>query len=302
MMARTTRYLITSVTVCVSLWVGVSHAIVWGVPDGNNHPNVGALFVKFDPAFSLGPGVPAGVFPVCSGSVIAKSGNRALFLTAGHCIEPLMDLVAALGAEGLNPVAAVSFSSNLHQDPGIAIPVDMGALHWQLGQLPTTALGALPGFDDIGIVVLHASDAADLPDPITLPHQGMLDALGASGYRRSELRVVGFGDDITEPTPHTRLRIFGVREVAYPRPVNLGEKFVMAQQHGPSGSSGAYFGDSGGPIFWVDPASGSETAVAIVVGPVGGLMNTVSTVAQHYRIDTAFALGFIEQVKSSEGF
>ena len=45
----------------------------------------------------------------------------------------------------------------------------------------------------------------------------------------------------------------------------------MAQQHGPSGSSGAYFGDSGGPIFWVDPASGSETAVAIVVGPVGGL-------------------------------
>ena len=76
----------------------------------------------------------------------------------------------------------------------------------------------------------------------------------------------------------------------------------MAQQHGPSGSSGAYFGDSGGPIFWVDPSSGSETAVAIVVGPVGGLTNTVSTVAQHYRIDTAFALGFIEQVKSSEGF
>jgi hypothetical protein len=73
MMARTTRHLITSVTVCVSLWVGVSHAIVWGVPDGNNHPNVGALFVKFDPVFSLGPGVPAGVFPVCSGSVIAKS-------------------------------------------------------------------------------------------------------------------------------------------------------------------------------------------------------------------------------------
>ena len=46
MMARTTRHLITSVTVCVLLWVGVSHAIVWGVPDGHNHPNVGALFVS----------------------------------------------------------------------------------------------------------------------------------------------------------------------------------------------------------------------------------------------------------------
>ena len=302
MMARTTRHLITSVTVCVSLWVGVSHAIVWGVPDGNNHPNVGALFVKFDPVFSLGPGVPAGVFPVCSGSVIAKSGNRALFLTAGHCMEPLMNLVAALGAEGLNPVAVVSFSSNLHQDLGITIPVDIGALHWQLGQVPTTAVGALPGFDDIGIVVLQASDAAGLPEPVTLPHQGLLDALGARGYRESELRVVGFGDDITEPTPHTRVRIFGIREVAYPRPVNLGEQYVMAQQHGPSGSSGAYFGDSGGPIFWVDPSSGSETVVAIVGWPVGGLLNDKSTLAQHYRIDTAFALGFIEQVKSSEGF
>ena len=205
MMARTTRHLITSVAVCVALWVGVSHAIVWGVPDGNNHPNVGALFVKFDPVFSLGPGVPAGVFPVCSGSVIAKSGNRALFLTAGHCMEPLMNLVAALGAEGLNPVAVVSFSSNLHQDPGIAIPVDMGALHWQLGQLPTTALGALPGFDDIAIVVLHASDAADLPESDHATSPGLARRARRQWLgRRSELRVVGFGDDITEPTPHTR--------------------------------------------------------------------------------------------------
>jgi hypothetical protein len=294
--------LVTAATVCVALSIEVSHAIVWGVPDGNNHPAVGALFVKFDPVFSLGPGVPAGVFPVCSGSVIAKSGNRALFLTAGHCIEPLMNLVAELGAAGLNPVPVVSFSSNLHQDLGITIPVDMGTLHSQLGQFPTTALGALPDFDDIATVVLTASEAADLPEPVTLPHQGLLDALGARGYRESELRVVGFGDDITEPTPHTRQFVFGIREVAYPRPVNLGEKFVMAQQHGPSGSSGAYFGDSGGPIFWVDAASGNETVVAIVVGPVGGLQNTKSTVAQHYRIDTAFALEFIEQVKSSEGF
>jgi hypothetical protein len=302
MMTRTARRLTTSTSVCVLLWAAVSHAIVWGVPDGNNHPNVGALFVKFDPVFSLGPGVPPGVFPVCSGSVIAKSGNRALFLTAGHCIEPLINLVAALGAEGLNPVPVVSFSSNLHQDLGILIPVDMSALHWRLGQVSTTAVGALPSFDDIGVIVLQANDAADLPEPVTLADQGLLDALGASGYRASELRVVGFGDDITEPTPHTRVRIFGIREVAYPRPVNLGEKFVMAQQHGPSGSSGAYFGDSGGPIFWVDPASGSETVIAIVGWPVGGLLNDKSTLAQHYRIDTAFVLGFIEQVKSSEGF
>ena len=73
MMARTERHLITSVTVCVSLWVGVSHAIVWGVPDGNNHPNVGALFVKFDPVFSLGPGC----LLVCSQSVPAASSRRA---------------------------------------------------------------------------------------------------------------------------------------------------------------------------------------------------------------------------------
>ena len=62
----------------------------------------------------------------------------------------------------------------------------------------------------------------------------------------------------------------------------------MAQQHGPSGSSGAYFGDSGGPIFWVDPSSGSETVVAIVGGPVGGLLNDKldcrSALSDRYRV------------------
>ena len=301
-MIRTTFRWIAATTACATLSVAVSYAIVWGVPDGNNHPNVGALFVRFDPEFSLGPGVPAGVFPVCSGSVIAKSGNRALFLTAGHCVEPLIGLVETLTASGLNPVPVVSFSTNLHQDLGVTIPVNMGALYWQLGQVPTAAVGALPDFDDVAILALAAEDAAHLPEPVTLPRQGLLDALGASGFRESEIRVVGFGDDITEPTPHTRVRVFGIREVAYPRPVNLGDRYLVAQQHGPSGSSGAYFGDSGGPVFWVDPASGSETVVAIVSGPVGGLQNTKSTIAQHYRIDTAFALGFIEHVKSSEGF
>ena len=301
-MIRTISRWVAAITVCAGLSVAVSQAIVWGVPDGNNHPNVGALFVRFDPVFSLGPGVPAGVFPVCSGSVIANSGNRALFLTAGHCVEPLIRLLAELTDAGLNPVAVVSFSSNLHQDLGVTIPVNMGALYWRLGEVPAAAVGALPSFDDIAVLVLAADDAAHLPEPVTLPRQGLLDALGASGFRESEIRVVGFGDDITEPTPHTRVRVFGIREVAYPRPVNLGDKYLVAQQHGPSGSSGAYFGDSGGPIFWVDPASGRETVAAIVGWPVGGLQNTKSTIAQHYRIDTAFALGFIEHVKLSEGF
>ena len=284
---------------CASLSTGVSHAVVWGEPDGDMHPNVGALFIRFDPVFAIAPRVPPGVAPVCSGSVVAKNGNRALFLTAGHCLLPLAGGLAAFAA--LNPTVVVSFSGNLHDDLGLMIPVDMDALHSAL-EATTPPIGAFPDRDDIGLLVLVADAEADVPEPVTLPWPGLLDALGSSGFRHSELRLLGFGDDITPPRPNLRARVFGTRQVAHPDPVNLGERYLMAQQNGHAGNSGAYYGDSGGPIFWVSPVTGDETLVAIVNGPVGNVTNDVGVVGQHYRIDTMNALSFIESVRSAEGF
>src|SRR5688572_21394469 len=58
--------------VCSFIAMGSSgEAITYGEPDGNNHPNVGALIFIDD-------GV---AFPYCSGTLIAPD----VFLTAAHC-------------------------------------------------------------------------------------------------------------------------------------------------------------------------------------------------------------------------
>lgn len=277
------------------------NAIVWGEPDGEGHPNVGALILRFD-GFSIpAPGVPENTLPICSGSVVARDDNRALFLTAGHCVEALVGAMNAFAP--LNPMPVVSFSSDLHADPGVAVQVRMDALYGGASPLPPSwpkALGVLRDVVDIGLLVLEAGNAADLPAPVAVAPVGWLEALGSATFRKSELRAVGYGDDIVPPSPHTRAFVFGLRQVAHPRPLNFTSGWLIAHQHGPSGSSGIYFGDSGGPIFWVNPASGDETVVALASLPLGPA--DVSTVAQHYRVDTAEAAAFISAVMFAEGF
>ena len=55
----------------VLVWGGVASAITYGQPDGNNHPNVGALVGTFD----------GQTRPYCSGNLISPTR----FLTAAHC-------------------------------------------------------------------------------------------------------------------------------------------------------------------------------------------------------------------------
>jgi hypothetical protein len=67
------------------LTIGPTSAITFGQPDGNRHPNVGALLADYDPD-SPGPDI------ICSGTLIAPT----VFLTAAHC-------TAFLEAEGISP-------------------------------------------------------------------------------------------------------------------------------------------------------------------------------------------------------
>jgi len=59
------------VVVAVLVWGGVASAITYGQPDGNRHPNVGALVGTFD----------GQTYPYCSGTLISPT----VFLTAAHC-------------------------------------------------------------------------------------------------------------------------------------------------------------------------------------------------------------------------
>ncbi len=59
------------VVVAVLVCGGVASAITYGQPDGNKHPNVGALVGTFD----------GETYPYCSGTLISPT----VFLTAAHC-------------------------------------------------------------------------------------------------------------------------------------------------------------------------------------------------------------------------
>ncbi|MDQ3795217.1 MAG: trypsin-like serine protease, partial [Actinomycetota bacterium] len=59
------------VVVAVLVWGGVASAITYGQPDGNKHPNDGALVGTFD----------GQTYPYCSGTLISPT----VFLSAAHC-------------------------------------------------------------------------------------------------------------------------------------------------------------------------------------------------------------------------
>jgi hypothetical protein len=303
---RSSRIIVTAALLCsLTLTAGAAHAITGGELDNDRHPAAGALFLLFEPGvFSLpDPGVPPDILPICSGSLIATDGDRGLFLTAGHCALELGFALQALAP--LGPTAVVSFSGDLHADLGVPIPVDLDAVYFQLGiPGPPISIGALPEFDDIGLLVLAADSAADLPEPLALPEPGQLDSLHPSELRHSEFRTIGFGDDVTDGTPHTRVFTFGTRKIGFPRIVNMDDKYLLGQQIEAAGNSGDYFGDSGGPTFRVDAMTGEEQLVAINAHPLGavGVAPFVAHHAQYYRIDTLPALAFIADVLEAEGF
>src|SRR5687767_15197209 len=96
-MGRTLFGLAGALVAALVLAVGPAGAITFGQPDGNLHPNVGALLADYDPD-SPGPDV------LCSGTLIAPT----VFLTAAHC-------TAFLEAEGISQVW-VTFAPTYDED------------------------------------------------------------------------------------------------------------------------------------------------------------------------------------------
>ncbi len=68
---RRASVLFAVVMVALLVWGGVASAITYGQPDGNRHPNAGALVGTFD----------GQQHPYCSGTLISPT----VFPTAAHC-------------------------------------------------------------------------------------------------------------------------------------------------------------------------------------------------------------------------
>jgi hypothetical protein len=198
---------------------GPASAILYGTPDGDDHPMVGLAVFDVD-------GTPAWR---CSGTLLSPT----IFLTAGHC---------TFGTSG----ARVWFESEV-DDPmypfsgGTAIDGTPHAhpLYDDFASFPATF--------DIGVVILD--------EPVALSEYGSLPTIDQLGSRKSggqqKLTIVGYGlQGIVPLFSADRERYQGtVRITNLNSALANGYNIHLSSNPSVQNSGGACFGDSGGPAF-----------------------------------------------------
>ena len=262
---------------------GRAWAITGGEPDGNRHPNVGAVIV-YHPVY--------GIVPYFSGTLV----HEKVFLTAGHGVASILD--------GEVTLLGVCFEPELYMEP---------ATWWPVAQVVADYVprrGATPNKTDIGALVFEQPVTGITPAP--LPTAGLLDKLKKdqdlrAGENGTRLTLVGYGWDLSFPHPQliwpfepveveyngqTVLFWGGARNTAQSGYLGLNDGWLHLNQSVAAGYGGTEMGDSGGPVFWTDP-KGNEVLVSITAwGPLVG-------VGFYYRIDTVKSLAFIQDVIDS---
>jgi hypothetical protein len=200
-------------------------AITWGEPDGDRHPNVGALLIQ----------TATGWRRICSGTLIAE----AVFLTAVHCTE---------ASDVLGLPVGVTFDADI--DPE-TVGVLTAAAHGP--DFSFSVPGGIAHPLDIAVIVLVRAAAALYPDirAASLPPGRLLDQLNArNGLRGQAFTVVGYG--VQEPQ-------FGGGPTGLPErggapggrvvvPGAVDELAAGLSQVGVRGDAGTCFGDSGGHV------------------------------------------------------
>jgi len=236
-------------------------AITRGELDGDGHPNVGLMIADVD-------GEPAWR---CSGTLIAPR----VFLTAGHC---------TYGATA----ARVWFDSDLTDNEEYPYG---GETSYEGAPVPHPYYPGAGDPHDVGLVILD-EPVTDI-EPATLSTPDLLDQLKedgilSGGYGNGDkedvyFRMVGYGRSL-ESWPPAELVSDRIRRVTESEYVSLTKGWLHLSQKAVFDESGACFGDSGGPSFWVDPEDpeGKEILVAVTSRGDGNC----SATAFYSRVDT----------------
>jgi secreted trypsin-like serine protease len=247
--------------------VPVAQAITFGQPDGNGHPNVGAMIVE----------EPDGVkYFYCSGTLIAPD----VFLTAAHC-------TAAAAAYGADP-----HDTYVTFDPVLS---SGATLHRGTYQLNPNYGHDMHDLNDVAVIILDSpipnttEDPINGIDPATLPSAGLLnDMKKAKELKGQEFVTVGYGtlrDDKTGG-PHA-LGGFGERYFAEQTFLALKPYWLQISMNPSTGSGGTCYGDSGGPHFLGD------TSIVVSLTVTGDAWCRATDVT--YRLDTDSARSYLSQ-------
>jgi hypothetical protein len=249
-------------------------AITNGNADGNDHPNVGSIVLRHDPATSGFPDLPP-LFQWCSGTLI----DDDVFLTASHCTEDLTFYSEELGFEVL-----VTF------DPEI----DAGATFFTGTWVTNPNYNGFQGkggISDPGDVAVILLDVSPGITPAQLPAQGLLDDLKDSGeLKHTRFTAVGYGtirDSI-------RTGFAGIldnlqRNRTEQGFLSLTKAWLTAPMNPSTGNGGTCYGDSGGPHFI--HLDGSETDIVVAVTVTGDAVCKATD--KTYRMDTESARSFL---------
>ena len=206
------RRLLVAAATLVLLVVGPqAHAITYGEPDGNRHPNVGALLAP--QAYSDGTWVS------CTGTLISPT----VFLTAAHCDWGVSRLRVTFASEYVEGKSA-AYWGTWHADPEYTHSQD--------------------DTHDIAVVVL------DKPvkgiTPARLPAANSLANLSGS----QQFTPVGYGaQEVSSGHGPKQFHYADIRYMATGTLNSINQSWLRISMNPAKGDGGTCYGDSGGPNF-----------------------------------------------------
>ncbi len=253
--------LLAAVALAILLAGGVASAITFGQPDGNRHPNVGALVGEDED----------GRFAFCSGTLIAPD----VVLTAAHCTAAIeqfgFEFVGVTFEPAFDPDTSVAHSGTPVAHPGFP--------------------GPSSDAKDIAVVVLD--EPVEDTDPAELPTAGLLDRMSRNaGLKGRRFTAVGYGSTERTHEPGGGAPAFGesgTRGFAVSTFAALNKNFLRLSQNPSTDDAGTCFGDSGGPNFL--GAGPKETDVIAAITITGDSVCRATNVT--YRLDTPSSRGFL---------
>ena len=222
------RKLVAGIVAVASLVVAApAAAITNGQPDGNAHPEVGALLAQ--QAFS------DGTWAECTGTLISPR----VFLTAAHCDEGVSHVNVTFDSSYVYPSGA-TFSGTWHADP--AFGKAQGDPH------------------DIAFVVLDNPVAGITP--ANLPAANSNAGLG----KDQKFTSVGYGAQAVSSGKGGKTFTYtDVRFVASGTLNSVTPSFLRISQNASHGDGGTCYGDSGGPNFLGAGSSETRTVAATTI-------------------------------------